>query len=158
MDISNDRQLRRALAAIDQLRGTRRWLCGMVAATALGASRGARAADDGPHRRPDYNSREAFRLECELLGGTFIADGSRIACHIDGVGTVDCDANGNDCWVTPESGPRPPGPWLPGDGNVVDGSPDEVAPGAVPNKSPHAQNQKPQAKRGKKRRGKRRHG
>lgn len=124
-------------------RGTRRRLLGLLAAgsAALGRGRGTRAADNGPYRRPDYNSRAEFRSMCELAGGTFFADLYRIACCIPDYGCIDCDNDGKDCWVTPESAP-PPGPRLPGHGNEIDDSP--------------AQNQQSRAKRGKGKKGKRR--
>jgi hypothetical protein len=109
---------------MQEQRGTRRWLLGvLVAAAALGSGYGASAADDDPRPRPDYGSKEAFRLECELLGGTFTESLGFTYCHSD-VGTVQCDANGNNCTFTPTSGR--PRPWPTG-GNQYDGSIDQVA-------------------------------
>jgi hypothetical protein len=115
----------------------------LTAAITLGAGYEARAADDGPYRRPDFNSREEFRSMCQLEGGTFFADLSRIACYIPGFGWIDCDNDGKDCWVTPESWqqPRPPGV-----GNEYDGSIDEVAPGDQPSVAAPADDQQPKAK------------
>ena len=106
--------------------GTRRWLVGalvgvVVTAAALGPGDGASAADDGPRPRPDYASKEAFRLECILLGGTFTEAGGFIYCHHNS-GTVVCDANGKNCTSHPTS-------WSPqpGGANAYDGSIDQVA-------------------------------
>jgi hypothetical protein len=94
----------------------------VAASAAFGAGYGASAANDGARPRPDYASKEAFRLECELLGGTFSVDrDGNTNCHYPG-GWVQCDANGKDCWHTPTS-------WQPptGAGNSNDGWVDVVA-------------------------------
>jgi hypothetical protein len=84
-------------------------LVALVAASVLGPGYGASAADDGARPRPDYGSKELFKLECELLGGTFSEDGiGNTNCHYPG-GWVQCDANGRDCWHTPTSWQRPSG-------------------------------------------------
>jgi hypothetical protein len=138
---------RRKETAMQKQRGSRRWLFGVLAAAsaALGAGHGASAGDNAKPR-PDYGSKELFRLECELLGGTFSEDGiGNTRCHIAGIGTVECDANGNDCWVTHESWQRPPG----GE-NSYDGSVDEVATDAPPSVVvPDDQEPKVKAKHGK---------
>ena len=60
------------------------------------------------HPRPDFGSAEGFRLECELLGGTFSADGiGNTNCHYPDGTWTQCDANGNDCWITPPARSRP---------------------------------------------------
>jgi hypothetical protein len=131
---------------MQEQRGTRRWLLGVLvlllaASTALGDGTRARAADNGPYQRPDYGSREEFRLMCELYGGTFFADLYRIACYIPGFGWIDCDNDGKDCWVTPEARPR-----RPGGPNQYDGSIDEVAPGDDSSVAAPADDHEPKAK------------
>jgi hypothetical protein len=89
--------------------GTRRWLLGSVGAfvatwASLGSGPGAGAE---AKKRPNYGSKEAFKLECELLGGTFIDDGVSTVCWLAGVGSVVCDANGNNC--TSHTSGRPSG-------------------------------------------------
>jgi hypothetical protein len=106
--------------------GTRRSILGalvvlVAAASALGAGHGASATDDGPRPRPDYASKEAFRLECELLGGIFTESGGYTYCHHEH-GTVRCEANGKACMNHPKSYPP-----RPGGGNSYDGSLDQVA-------------------------------
>jgi hypothetical protein len=130
-----------------ELRATRRpiiaTLLVLMAAATLGTGSGASAADDGPYRRPDFGSREEFRSMCELYGGTFFADSYRIACYIPGYGWIDCDNDGKDCWITPESWQRP---WPPGGENQYDGSIDEVASGDQPSVVAPADDQEPKAK------------
>jgi hypothetical protein len=93
---------------------TRRWLLSalvvaVVAATAPGSGDGARAAGDS-HKRPDYGSKLAFKLECELLGGTFSEDGiGNTYCDTPYGGVIECDANGNDCWYSPGDEAAGPG-------------------------------------------------
>jgi hypothetical protein len=54
------------------------------------------------HKRPDFGSAEGFMLECELLGGTYSEDGiGNTNCHYPDGTWTQCDANGNDCWITP---------------------------------------------------------
>jgi hypothetical protein len=70
----------------------------MVALVQVGPD-GANAAGNS---RPDFGSREGFKLECELLGGTFSEDGlGNTNCHYPDGTWTQCDANGNDCWITP---------------------------------------------------------
>jgi hypothetical protein len=79
----------------------------MVALATVGANTPS-AAD---HKRPDFGSAEGFRLECELLGGTYSEDGiGNTNCHYPDGTWTQCDANGNDCWVTPPRR-RPPSAW-----------------------------------------------
>jgi hypothetical protein len=82
----------------------------LATAAVLGASDLASVeANDGSYPRPGYGSKEAFQLECELLGGTFWVDEhGNTNCRGSGR-WVQCDANGNDCWVTPTQGPLPGG-------------------------------------------------
>lgn len=87
----------------------RRWgivmLTVLVLTVAAGWGQHASAVeDDGARPRPDYGSKELFKLECEGLSGKFSEDKyGNTNCH-HGSGTwVQCDANGNDCWVTPAS-------------------------------------------------------
>jgi hypothetical protein len=84
----------------------------VAASAALGSGHGANA-ESKP--RDDYGSKAAFKLECELLGGTFIDDGFSTVCTISGVGSVVCDANGNNC--TSHTAGRPSG-----DANSPDGT------------------------------------
>ena len=66
------------------------------------AQLGPESASATAHKRPDFGSAEGFRLECEHLGGTYSEDGiGNTNCpYPDGTWTQ-CDANGNDCWITP---------------------------------------------------------
>lgn len=58
------------------------------------------------HPRPDFGSAEGFRLECELLGGTYSEDGiGNTNCYYPDGTWTQCDANGNDCWITPPARP-----------------------------------------------------
>jgi hypothetical protein len=67
---------------------------------------GSDSASATAHKRPDFGSAEGFRLECELLGGTYSEDGiGNTNCHYPDGTWTQCDANGNDCWITP---PRTP--------------------------------------------------
>jgi hypothetical protein len=74
-------------------------LVSLVTGSVLGHSgHTVEAAKNNPTPRPDYASKEAFRLECILLGGTFSEDANgNTNCHYPG-GWVQCDANGKDCW------------------------------------------------------------
>lgn len=104
--------------------GTRRWLIcalviGVMVSAALGSEQGANAE---AIKRDNYGSREAFKRECELLGGTFIFDGVSTACILSGVGSVVCDANGNNC--TSHTSMRPGG-----DANSPDGTGTHAEPG-----------------------------
>jgi hypothetical protein len=107
------------------LHRTRRWLVGAlaggIASAAFGTGHNTRAADDDPRPRPDYASKEAFRLECILLGGIFTETGGYTYCH-HASGTVVCDDNGKNCTSHPTS-------WSPqpGGANAYDGSVDQVA-------------------------------
>jgi hypothetical protein len=109
--------------------GTRRWFLSSVgvfvaAWTALGHSPGAGAKIRTTKPRPDYASREAFRLECALLGGTFTGTGSTIACELPGVGRVECDEDGKNCTST--TGGHQPG----GGANSPDGTGTHAEPGS----------------------------
>lgn len=96
----------------------RRWgivmLTVLVLTVAAGLGQHASAVkDDGAHPRPDYGSKELFKLECEALGGRFWVDQyGNTNCRGSGV-WVQCDANGKDCWVTP-TGYQPPSDMRPG--------------------------------------------
>jgi hypothetical protein len=66
---------------------------------------GSDSASAAGNKRPDFGSKEGFKLECELLGGTFSEDGlGNTNCHYPDGTWTQCDANGNDCWITT----RPP--------------------------------------------------
>jgi hypothetical protein len=72
---------------------------------------GAGSPSAADHKRPDFGSAEGFELECELLGGTYSEDGiGNTNCHYPDGTWTQCDANGNDCWVTPPRR-RPPAAW-----------------------------------------------
>jgi hypothetical protein len=95
----------------------------LAVSTALGDGHGA-SAKDNARPRPDYASKEAFKLECELLGGTFSEDGiGNTNCRFPDGTWIECDANGKDCWVTNASRPQ-----LPGDNTMYPGSGNEMAP------------------------------
>ncbi len=96
---------------------TRRWFLSSVGAFVAawtGLSHSPEAEAKGK-KRPNYGSKEAFKLECELLGGTFIDDGVSTACILTGVGSVVCDANGNNCVSHTSRQPN-------GDANSPDGT------------------------------------
>jgi hypothetical protein len=82
--------------------GTRRvFFAALVMIVAL-VHTGADSASVTAHNRPDFGSAEGFRLECELLGGTYIEVGiGNTNCHYPDGTWTQCDANGNDCWITP---------------------------------------------------------
>ena len=82
--------------------GTRRmFLVALVMMVAL-VHAGSDSASATAHKRPDFGSAEGFRLECELLGGTYSEDGiGNTNCHYPDGTWTQCDANGNDCWITP---------------------------------------------------------
>jgi hypothetical protein len=91
--------------------GSRRFFMATLVMVAL-ALVGSDSASAASHKRPDFGSAEGFRLECELLGGTFSADGlGNTNCHYPDGTWIQCDANGNDCWITP-SRTRPPAETL----------------------------------------------
>src|SRR5918998_6829707 len=91
-----------------QQQGIRRLSCALLVIVVALAQLGPEAASATAHKRPDFGSAEGFRLECELLGGTYSEDGiGNTNCHYPDGTWTQCDANGNDCWITP---PRtPPG-------------------------------------------------
>jgi hypothetical protein len=100
---------------MDGQRGSRRLMLGalvvmLAAATALGDGSGASAE---VKKRPDYGSKAQFKLECELMGGTFKEDDlGNTECHWPNGSRIECDSNGNDCWYTPAALPaQPTGPW-----------------------------------------------
>lgn len=84
--------------------GTRRWLLGslvMVIAVWMALGNGAGAgAENATAPLPDYGSREAFKRECERLGGSFGEAGGRIYCLVEGWAWIECDANGTNCTLT----------------------------------------------------------
>jgi hypothetical protein len=75
----------------------------LLMAAALGSGDGASAARNGGKPRPDYGSKDLFKMECELLGGVFTESLGYTYCHSEGR-TVQCDANGNNCTSYPTSG------------------------------------------------------
>ena len=80
-------------------------------------------AKDNARPRPDYGSKGAFKAECELLGGTYSKDRyGNTNCRFPDGTWIQCDANGNDCWITDAARPQ-----LPGGQNVYDGSFQQVA-------------------------------
>ena len=84
--------------------GIRRWLLGSlvvvaVAVAALGSGLGASAEPGIP--LPDYGSKEAFKRECERLGGTFHENSLLTSCSFPDFSQILCDANGRDCWYHP---------------------------------------------------------
>jgi hypothetical protein len=91
--------------------GTRRvFLAALLMMVAL-VHAGSDSASATAHKRPDFGSAEGFRLECELLGGTYSEDGiGNTNCHYPDGTWTQCDANGNDCWITPPA--RPPATTL----------------------------------------------
>lgn len=93
---------------------TRRRILGACAGalTILAASASRIVAKDAT-KRPDYGSKSQFKLECELLGGTFSEDGlGNTECHFSDGSWIECDASGSDCWYTPAGRPvDPANPW-----------------------------------------------
>lgn len=99
---------------------TRRMALGaaLVMMVSLGAVSDASAAP-----RSDYGSRETMKLECELLGGTFIdyGEGNLFCAHAGG--TIICDNNGKDCHTDSQAKPGAPrGPHA----GTIDDMPIEV--------------------------------
>src|SRR5918998_5753627 len=91
-----------------QQQGIRRLSCALLVIVVALAQLGPEAASATAHKRPDFGSAEGFRLECELLGGTYSEDGiGNTNCHYPDGTWTQCDANGNDCWITPPTRPRP---------------------------------------------------
>jgi hypothetical protein len=89
-----------------RLHGTRRMFLAALVMMAALVHAGSESASATAHKRPDFGSAEGFRLECELLGGTYSEDGiGNTNCHYPDGTWTQCDANGNDCWITP---PRTP--------------------------------------------------
>jgi hypothetical protein len=109
-------------------------LLGLVPVLATLRSGHGASAERKP--REDYPSKDAFKLECELLGGTFSEGLDGIACTIPGVGSVHCDANGKNCesnttWQGPDGG-----------ATSYDGSVAQVASGQAPTAKPNRNNRK----------------
>ncbi len=87
-------------------RGIRRVFFAVLVMMVALAQLGADSASATAHKRPDFGSAEGFRLECELLGGTYSEDGiGNTNCHYPDGTWTQCDANGNDCWITPPARP-----------------------------------------------------
>jgi hypothetical protein len=85
-----------------RLHGTRRMFLAALVMMAALVHAGSESASATAHKRPDFGSAEGFRLECELLGGTYSEDGiGNTNCHYPDGTWTQCDANGNDCWITP---------------------------------------------------------
>src|SRR5215207_9292983 len=85
-----------------QQQGIRRLCCALLVIVVALAQLGPESASATAHKRPDFGSAEGFRLECELLGGTYSEDGiGNTNCHYPDGTWTQCDANGNDCWITP---------------------------------------------------------
>src|SRR5918994_3542237 len=85
-----------------QRQGIRRFCCALLVMVVAVAQLGPESASATAHKRPDFGSAEGFRLECELLGGTYSEDGiGNTNCHYPDGAWTQCDANGNDCWITP---------------------------------------------------------
>jgi hypothetical protein len=91
---------------------------------ALGTGHSASATDNAEYVG-DFGSKAAFRRACEGDGGTFIEDRyGNTECHFPDGSWFECDANGNDCWYTPESIPAPPsGIQLPPTGGMIISAP-----------------------------------
>ena len=49
--------------------------CALLVMVVALAQFGPESASATAHKRPDFGSAEGFRLECELLGGTYSEDG-----------------------------------------------------------------------------------
>ena len=87
---------------------TRRVVLAALVMTVALIHGGSAVESSQSHPRPDFGSAEGFRLECELLGGTYGEDGiGNTNCHYPDGTWTQCDANGNDCWITPPVRPRP---------------------------------------------------
>jgi hypothetical protein len=85
-----------------QQQGIQRLCCALLVMVVALAQLGPESASATAHKRPDFGSAEGFRLECELLGGTYSEDGiGNTNCHYPDGTWTQCDANGNDCWITP---------------------------------------------------------
>src|ERR687894_393236 len=83
-------------------REIRRFCLALLVMVVALAQLGPEPASATAHKRPDFGSAEGFRLECELLGGTYSEDGiGNTNCHYPDGTWTQCDANGNDCWITP---------------------------------------------------------
>ncbi len=97
-----------------QQHGIRRLCCALLVMVVALAQLGPESASATAHKRPDFGSAEGFRLECELLGGIYSEDGiGNTNCHYPDGTWTQCDANGNDCWITPSA--RPPAASLDSD-------------------------------------------
>jgi len=82
--------------------GIRRLCSAVLVLMVVLAQLGSDSVSAAGHKRPDFGSAEGFRLECELLGGTYSEDGiGNTNCHYPDGTWTQCDANGNDCWITP---------------------------------------------------------
>lgn len=95
---------------MDRQQGRRRILAAalivMVGFAAQSTAQSASAKE--AQKIPGYGSKAKFQAYCESLGGTFIEDGlGNTECHYPDGGWTECDANGNDCWYTPQR-PAPP--------------------------------------------------
>ena len=96
----------------------RMFLAALVLMVAL-VHAGSDSASAAGNKRPDFGSAEGFRLECELLGGTYSEDGiGNTNCHYPDGTWTQCDANGNDCWITPPR-TRPPAEHLDLDAGTI---------------------------------------
>jgi hypothetical protein len=85
-----------------QQQGIRRLCCALLVMVVAFAQLGPEPVSATAHKRPDFGSAEGFKLECELLGGTYSEDGiGNTNCHYPDGTWTQCDANGNDCWITP---------------------------------------------------------
>jgi hypothetical protein len=110
---------------------TRRWLLGsllmvIVAWAALHSEPGA-SAENATAPLPDYGSKEAFKRECERLGGSFGEAGGGTYCLVEGWAWIECDANGNACTLY-NSG-RPGGGANSPDGTGEQNKSDDGGPG-----------------------------
>jgi hypothetical protein len=129
---------------MDKQHGTRRWILGsLVGLVPAVAALGHGASAERKPRDEDYPSKAAFKLECELLGGTFSEGSDGIACNIPGVGSVHCDANAKNC----ESDTTWQGPS--GGATSYDGSVNQVA---FDDQGPTAKLNRKRGKQGKKNR------
>lgn len=76
---------------------------------------------DAAKKRPNFGSKAQFKIECELLGGTFLVDAfGNTECRFKDGSWIECDANGNDCWYTPppKREPTDDSPHVPTDGTL----------------------------------------
>jgi hypothetical protein len=113
-----------------QQHGPRRWLLGalviLVAALVVLDSGHEASAESAQAPLPDYGSKEAFKRECERLGGTYGEAGDAGSggtyCLVEGWAWIECDANGNNC--TLYTAGQQPG----GGANSPDGTGDQNAP------------------------------